>query len=56
MGALEMKVVETAFLFFELAVQWGQAVMGTEDVGVNGECSEKRVYGWGNWRWTLKDD
>lgn len=38
MGALEMKGDESAFLCFELAAQWGQAVMGTD-----GKCSDKGV-------------
>lgn len=43
-GALEMKGDETAFLRFELAAQWGQAVMGAD-----GKCSDKSDQGvWEN--------
>lgn len=43
MGALALKGDETAFLCFELAAQWGQAMMGAD-----GKCSDRsvtRVYG-----------
>lgn len=38
-----MKTVETGFLCCELPAQCGQAVMGMDDLGIKGKCSNKRV-------------